>query len=118
MIPVFLPTLDFYIDGELSCFRFCAESHMESVYELNQKCDVSLAWLSSDKRPTPKDDVIQFLMSEPNVNGEVRVKVFPHDGRAVGLAGASRREYPRPARPFIPSGAPGASWGRFTQDDA
>ena len=29
-------------------------------------------------------DVIQFLMSEPNANGEVRVKVFPHDGRAVG----------------------------------
>ena len=23
-------------------------------------------------------------MSEPNANGEVRVKVFPHDGRAVG----------------------------------
>ncbi len=31
-----------------------------------------------------QDDVIQFLMSEPNANGEVRVKVFPHDGRAVG----------------------------------
>jgi len=29
-------------------------------------------------------DEIQFLMSEPNANGEVRVKVFPHDGRAVG----------------------------------
>ena len=23
-------------------------------------------------------------MPEPNANGEVRVKVFPHDGRAVG----------------------------------
>ena len=31
-----------------------------------------------------QDDVIQFLMSEPNADGEVRVKVFPHDGRAVG----------------------------------
>lgn len=29
-------------------------------------------------------DVIRFLMGEPNENGEVRVKVFPHDGRAVG----------------------------------
>lgn len=29
-------------------------------------------------------DVIQFLTSEPNANGEVRVKVFPQDGRAVG----------------------------------
>ena len=33
-----------------------------------------------------QDDVIQFLMSEPNADGEVRVKVLPHDGRAVGKA--------------------------------
>ena len=29
-------------------------------------------------------DYIRFITSEPNEHGELRVKVFPHDGRAVG----------------------------------
>ena len=29
-------------------------------------------------------DVLRFLMPVPNAGGEVRVEVFPHDGRAVG----------------------------------
>ena len=29
-------------------------------------------------------DVLRFLIPVPNADGEVRVEVFPHDGRAVG----------------------------------
>ena len=30
------------------------------------------------------DDRIQILTPDPNEHGEIRVKVFPHDGRTVG----------------------------------
>ena len=29
-------------------------------------------------------DYVRFLMSEPRDDGLLRIKVFPHDGRAVG----------------------------------
>ena len=78
--PIPTPTADEALSAFVLCDRL--------------RANLSMLWgqapgiiYSGDPRVTgevEEGDYVRFLMSEPNANGEIRIKVFPHDYRAVG----------------------------------
>ena len=71
-----------------------AESLREFVLCNRLRAEMSVRWgqapgvvYSTDPRVSGEieaGDYVQFLMASPTADGMIRVKVHPHDGRAVG----------------------------------